>query len=679
MRAWALTVVSLFPILALPATAAESAWSGYLDYAYVYCSAEPDALRTRLAQYGKEAGIKLEDYVSVSLGPSAVKGAADPDAVIRRAAIGRLLLYLASGDSDQLDKSVDSIKQLSNRLERNENGYWYHYILANRALERGQRFDFVGELLDLWLHVIVPLEAPYETLQTLSLSESPHSGFVAALPYLYENLARLILIRSQQMGMHDGLDPLAALVRMLADDRVGAHPDVIPPELSARDYVRRIVTRLDGTESDSGSLSFTLALFEASKYHDTARALLADHGFDPETVKALRVATGAYEAALKQAVTLQGKAAVYTRVLRQLGEVYAAKQRLSADPDIETPFSIEDAIEVYGKLDESEANPAAQGYRSHDAYIAAMHGLWEEIQETSLNSADYYLTRAVQKPQHADEFAHSAARINARFLAFFQRYAVSENKQTVPDSAFFAAYEAARGYGDSLQSYTGGTLSRAELEQSAQRYVAALRLFPFDRELWPALSNSLERIGRESDYLELARPIAEAVTTSRAIDGWIRANEPGSDRIDVMRRALSDSQVIVYLGFAENETVKELESSLTALRTKRDEAARQLKQLTAQRERLGRSGDAPPAARDVGADEAAARTVDAIDVEELDGKIGQARTSLAQVEKQIDARTNAMPLFKATIGTESLAAELRARRDHPMHKLLRRMFFEGRS
>ena len=126
--------------------------------------------------------------------------------------------------------------------------------------------------------MIVPLETPYETLQTLSLSESPNSGFVAALPYLYENLARLILIRSQQMGMHDGLDPLGAIVRMLADGRVGAHPDVIPPELSARDYVRRIVTRLDGTESDAGSLSFTLALFEASKYHDMARALLAERG-----------------------------------------------------------------------------------------------------------------------------------------------------------------------------------------------------------------------------------------------------------------------------------------------------------------------------------------------------------------------------------------------------------------
>jgi len=36
-------------------------------------------------------------------------------------------------------------------------------------------------------------------------------------------------------------------------------------------------------------------------------------------------------------------------------------------------------------------------------------------------------------------------------------------------------------------------------------------------------------------------------------------------------------------------------------------------------------------------------------------------------------------VFKATIGTEKLADELRARRDHPVHKLLRRMYYETRS
>ena len=85
MRAGALAALSLLLwIAASPSRAAESEkWSGYLDYAYVYCSAEPDALRKRLAEYGSEAGIKLEDYVNVSLGGAAAKAAPDPDAVVR--------------------------------------------------------------------------------------------------------------------------------------------------------------------------------------------------------------------------------------------------------------------------------------------------------------------------------------------------------------------------------------------------------------------------------------------------------------------------------------------------------------------------------------------------------------------------------------------------------------------
>src|SRR6185503_10506960 len=346
------------------------------------------------------------------------------------------------------------------------------------------------------------------------------------------------------------------------------------------------------------------ALFEAGKYHDMARARLAEKGLDGETIKALRVASGAYEAALNQAVTLQGKAAVYTRVLRELGEVYAAKQRLGVDPDIETRFSIESAIEIYGQLAESDRDWKAQGFRSREVYVAAMQGLWQEIQETSLNAADYYLTRAVQKPHLAADHAHNAARIYARLLAFFQRYA-TENRDTVPDSAYFAAYEAARGYGDSLASYGGGNLSRTELEQSAQRYVAALRLFPFDRALWPALTAALERIGRENDYLNLARPVAEAVATSRAVDAWIAGKEPGADKIAAMRSALADSQVLVYLGFAEEDTIAELQSSLADLRTKREQAAKQLASLTSRREKMGRTSPAPPAAPDLGSVEAA--------------------------------------------------------------------------
>ena len=49
-----------------------------------------------------------------------------------------------------------------------------------------------------------------------------------------------------------------------------------------------------------------MALFEATKYHDRARSLLASEGLSPETLKALRVSSGAYENALRRADTMQG-------------------------------------------------------------------------------------------------------------------------------------------------------------------------------------------------------------------------------------------------------------------------------------------------------------------------------------------------------------------------------------
>ena len=321
--------------------------------------------------------------------------------VARRLAIAHLLQYLASGEPDELEASVTAVRTLEGRLGRHENRYWYHYILAHRALEKGHRFDFVGDVLSLWLGVVVPLESPYETLETLSLTESPNSGFAAALPYIYENVARLILIRSQQMGLDRDVDPLGAIVRLLADGRVGGHPDVIPLAASSKEYLTRIIERLNGPESDAGSLTFTLALFEATKLHDQARSLLASEGLSPKTIEAMRLASGAYQTALDRADTVQGECAVYRRVLRQLGEVYAAKQRLGVDPELEIPFTIEGAIEVYAKLAlVGDDGWADLGYRNtgRESWIEAMRGLWEEIQETILNASAYYLARSQESP-----------------------------------------------------------------------------------------------------------------------------------------------------------------------------------------------------------------------------------------------------------------------------------------
>jgi hypothetical protein len=659
-----------------PAAAQEAlGWDAYLDYAFVFSSAEAKALRARLEQYAREIGAPLDRHLAQRLMPVAKQNGPEPEERARRRAVAHLLAYLASGDSDALEQSVEAVRLLEPKLGRHENRYWYHYVLAHEALERGRQYDFVGHVLDLWLRAIVPLEAPYETLKTLSLNEGPSSGFASALPFLYENVARLVLIRSQEMGLHRGLDPLAAIVRLLADGRVGAHPDVIPLAASSKDYLDRIVERLDGPESDAGSLTFTLALFEASKLHDTARGLLATQGLSDETVKAIRVTSAAYRTALDRADTAAGRAAVHTRVLRQLGEIYAAKQRLKVDPEIETPFSIEDAIGVYQKLAAAETEGWQDlGFIERDAYVIAMRGLWEDIQEATLNAADYYLARSVELPHLSDEYARNAARLYTRYLSLFQAHAVAESSAGVPDSAYFAAHEAARGVGDAFLLYATHPTPE-EVDLGIRRYRSAMKLFPFDRTLWSALTAALEKQGRESDFLALVRPAAEAATRSRVVNRWVESGEPEAERLRVLQRAFADSVAIMYLGFAEAKGVAELEKSLGQLRAQKRDVE---KKLLALRRRSGGRAEAVPA--DFDADAAPrGRGLDAAELAEAQREMAELSALLERIDQQIETRSSTLPVYVATLDSDGLGAELRARRDHPLHKLLRRMHHEERS
>jgi len=455
---------------------------------------------------------------------------------------------------------------------------------------------------------------------------------------------------------------------------------VIPPETTSRAYLERIVERLEGPESDAGSLTFTLALFEAARLHEVARGKLAESGLSSETLEAMRLATGAYERAFARARTDQGRCTVYTRVLRQIGEVFAAKQRLGVDPDFETPFSIQGAMEVYLTLQQSASDDGwadiGWGLVGAEAFELSMQRLWEEIQETTLNVADYYLARAVQHPARADDHARNAARLFEAYLAFFLRYATVESRAGIPDSAYFAAHESARGIGDAFLAYSAHPTHK-EVELATRRYRNALELFPFDRTLWPALTGALERQGRETDYLSVVRPVAEWVTRSRSIATWVQNGEPGADDVAALRRALADTQVLMYLGFAGADELAELESGLKELEERHEAAQGRMQQLLDQRDGAPAETAAFPASADASAP-AAPRSA-AVDRAALNREIADLKQLVSRLSAQIEARARALPLFKKALATESLIPVLRAQRDHPIHTLLRRMYHEKRS
>ena len=665
-------------LIAGPSVAQEAgaSWDDYLDFAYVFSSSDAEALSGRLDQYAGEIGLPLDAYVKRTLEDVEAKGGEDTEQT-RRRGVAQLLQYLATREPEFLDKSVDTMEPFSDVNSRHEDRYWYHYVHAHRALERGSDNEFVRHVLGLWMDVVVPLESPFETLQALSLSQSTNSGFVSALPYVFENVARLVLLRSQEMGMGFGLDPLGSVVRLLADQRVGAFPDVIPVEASVRDYLERIIARLEGPESDGGALTFTLVLFEATKAHDQSRGLLATEDLSEATVASIRKAGSAYARAVDLAETPSGQAAVYTRVLRQMGEVFAAKQRLGVDPDVEIPFTIEGALQVYGILhDASDGEWKRLGFRKsgYEAYVESMRGLWEEIQEATLNSADYYLARAVEDPARGSQLTRNAARLYARYLGHFERYATADATDFVPDSAYFAAYEAARGYGDTFVAYGIANPRPAEIQLAVERYQLALRAYPFDRTLWPSLTTALERRGKANDFLAIARPIAEVVSSSRHVGSWISQEGVGSKPIDTFQDALGDELVLMYMGFADVTGLGELETSLEDLRGRRDELAKKLEGLAMKRG-AGPSGDTPPAAKAADGDDTP--RYGTAESRRIARALEDGGRQMVKLDKQIAARARALPLFRAVVEAEELAPALRSQRQHPVHTLLRRLYHEG--
>ena len=124
----------------------------------------------------------------------------------------------------------------------------------------------------------------------------------------------------------------------------------------------------------------------------------------------------------------------------------------------------------------------------------------------------------------------------------------------------------------------------------------------------------------------------------------------------------------MYLGFAESQSVDDLESGIQELRSQREATARKLEQL--KQRRFG--SDVPANMDDSGG-------LNAAELEDLNIRIAETETLLERLDKQLAARKRTLPVYKATLQTDGLAGELRSRRDHPLHVLLRRMYHEARS
>ncbi len=662
-----------------------TSWTNYLDHAYVYSSAKPEALRARLDAYGRSVGVSLRDYIAERYGDTSVSLGEDEQ---RRKAVAHLLDYLANGDAEDIRASTEAVEELEDALERHENRYWYHYIRAHQALHFGDVADFSDEIFALWVQVVAPLESPFETYQSLSLAGSATSGFVTTLPYLYENIARIILIRSQTLGIDQSLDAVASVLFMLEDGRVGSHSEIIPEAHSSVVYLGHIVERLRGADSDGGGLTFTLALVAAEKAHHEASRLLAEEGFSAATIEATRVSMGAYRKALRHAVTLQGQSAVYVRVLREMGEIYATSQRLGVDPEVELPFGVAEAIEVYAALYRDRNSDWQQhGYQdlAQESYVAAMHSLWQEIQEVSLNAAEFELARIEE-----DSGASENERINAAlgrygdYLAMFERFATPDGADAAPDSAYFGAYLAHRGMGAAALRLNASNPTSQQIDLAIAHFTSAIDLYPFDRLLWGSLATTLERTGREAEFLDIVKPTAQKVSRSTYVDRWIKGHETRAVEVEGFRNALGNDLAIMYFGFADQRSLEELQTDLAELRSGRTGVEQQIAALSSERETLVakrseilRTSD--PLSPQLPSVSGAPPGEETGLISEIDVQLRTLSSERDRLDGQLLGRAKALSLYEEALAADGFLEELAAQREQPVHALVRRLFYEDES
>lgn len=671
------------------ASASEPSWDDYLDHAYVFAAADADDLRALLGRTTASVGRSLAEYHAETFPALAARRTPLSERDLRRKAIAELLLHRAGELPAGLERAVETIDALADRLDRHENRYWYRTIHAHQALSAGDADAFVDQMLALWLEVITPLEVPFETYKTLALTENGNAGFVRTLPHLYESVARLILVHSQTAALDGDIDSLGALVRILTDERVGADPNAVPVEASSKAYLDHILARLDGPESDGGSLSYTLALVAAERAHQRARKHLAEDGFSEDALAAVRDSVSGYQRAMRNANTLQGQVAIYTRALRQQGEVFATGERLGEAVEVDVPFSIDRALELYEALHAARNGEwERHGYvdQGREAYVAAMQGLWSEIQDASFNAARYYMSRRDATGRIDDEAIVHAINHYARYLHAFERYDGDPTGESLPDAATFGAYVAARGIGDGVLFFSGGDASADQLEEAIARYGEALAYFPYDRELWATLAEALQRSGREADFLAVAKPIADRVVHSRHLDRWIEGRGVWTTALESFRTAFSNDRSLVYFGFADEGRIEELEAEFARLQQERERVDLAIATTRSQRSELYEarreahrraaleSGETLTTTPEVAT---APLSPQSETIAQLGLDLERLGSASERLEVQIEAIAHSLPVFKATLGHERLVLELAAQRDHPVHALLRRQAEES--
>ncbi len=483
-------------------------WGRIMDVAHKFTWYPRENLLDLLERYTLEFGCGLDVYCASMVermtgGRTFPDGVIDPGAFVSgnpresyyRLAMGQFSLYLAGGNPVHLTNAQLVMSPLANRISLPRFQFWDCLIRAHAGLIERNREKFMSSVFDIWQNIILKQEA--EKLLT-------DTAFAGDLPYLYENLASLVM----QKGVIDagltGLDPLSVIILDIKDR--------LSLGTGYKNWVQAIAERLNGLKSDNCNLNFAVEIVEGvSSRHDFEDAT------DQKSLETAYANTTKYFVrAANSAKTGKGKSAVLTL---RIGFAHYALQRMIdgdaamadsarfADLPGEAASLTREALELYRSL----ATPRIQagdfkkhGFFSEENYIEAMHQLWDAAAKLLVVRSDYRRTKGARGK--ASNFGLIEKPLTD-YLTLFEEYAVRD-QAVVPDNAYFlAAYVS----GELAGLYRKAASNSSDIlinDLAMARQLQSIEIYPLEMYGILYLANQAVQERRINMYLKYACGVA---------------------------------------------------------------------------------------------------------------------------------------------------------------------------
>ncbi|MBW1851059.1 MAG: hypothetical protein JRJ15_06450 [Deltaproteobacteria bacterium] len=529
MKAHKISIVFLFVFCIHSLASAEqkpsSRWDNLLDVSYKFSWYPQKDLQDVLAKKGEEYGQGLEEYQSLimqELADGATKaGLIDPDSFVSgkpwkkyyRLAIAQFCLFLATDNPSYLENAKSALSVVSGKKELSNVAFWHYLFRAYSDLEKRDRDAFVSSVFQLWQNVILKLEGD----EILTGSEAFQTELVKGLPFLYENIAHLIITRAIIQNTIPDLYPLGVIIMSIKDR--------LSMENGYKNIVLAIAERMHGLKSDNYNLNFAVAFVEATANQ---------HDFEDERSSSLvaakyNLARNYYELALSWADTPKGKAAILTQYVGF--NTYIIRRLIDEDSLlVVNPVFVNlpgdgnklamDSSALYDQLAEPEVREGGfvtAGFDKKSDYVEAVHQLWDSSAKLSMMLSSYYTT--FHKPDETP-YKNIAEGPLLEYLSRFHKYA-GEDSEIIPDNAFFLAAYAANELSHVYRQAMDYT-TQIEMNNLALDYqLKAVEIFPMDITGILKLAHQTNQEGRRNRYLQYVSPVASRLRASKVAGIWL--------------------------------------------------------------------------------------------------------------------------------------------------------------